>query len=115
MTTLTNTLERITTPEILAPQPPIPRVLTGSMFDARCRRLNPTEAALLAADLVAGRAILERPTADQALRLTGATWRYYWVARSLTPLERASVEFGRVTLSSLAQGRCKASIVDLVA
>jgi len=37
------------------------------------------------------------------------------VARTLTPDERAAVEAGRVTLSALAQGRCKASSISVIA
>jgi hypothetical protein len=75
------------------------------MLDKRIWRHDPTIAALLAADLVAGFVVFDKLPLQQALRLTGANLRYVQVAMDLSPQERAEVEAGRVTLSSLAQGR----------
>jgi hypothetical protein len=86
-----------------------PRVLAGKRLDRRSWRGTPTESALLAVDLVAGKVTLEHLTPKQALALTGANWRFFWVARDLSPTERAAVEAGGHTLSSLARGRRKSA------
>lgn len=101
---LLDTLEVIP-PQAPAPlAPPAPRVITGSLFDARTGRLSPTAAALLAADLYDGRATYRWLLLRHVLFVTGASLPYFQAARSLTLEDRAAVEAGDISLS-LAQ-RC---------
>jgi hypothetical protein len=114
MTTLKQKLEcLVNVPGIAELQSPW--MLAGICLDRRSRPKDPTAAALLAADLVAGDVVLYRFTPDQAIYLTGTSWRYFWTARELTSWERCEIEAGRVTLSALAQGRRKATGLITVA
>ena len=63
------------------------QVLSGRELDREIRTATPTKRALLAADVEAGRLLVERPTARQARLITGASPCYLYAARRLSPLE----------------------------
>lgn len=69
-----------------------PRKITGR--DLTHRKRTAVQRALLAADLVAGRAVVVEPTLRQAIALTGARPTYASAAVGLDPGERRSVADG---------------------
>jgi hypothetical protein len=95
--------ERAFSPVVSIPQAE-PRKIAGWNLDRRYPPKSPTEAALLAVDLVAG-VPLEPLTRAQALSVTGASGYYFSLARSLSPTERAMVEAGEMTLSGVVKYR----------
>jgi hypothetical protein len=105
-------LEYLPTLEALAPQA---RVLSCRVFDRRCWHPTPTEAAFAAFNLVTGRDVLDQLPLKWSLQITGANGLYVWTLSQLAPVERAAVEAGDVSLSSLAQVCRKVSPIRSVA
>ena len=81
------------------------QVLSGRELDREVRTATPTKRALLAADVEAGRLLVERPTARQARLITGSSPCYLYAARLLSPMERAAVRTGRASLAAKARER----------
>jgi hypothetical protein len=81
------------------------QVLTGRDLDREVQAADPARRALLAADIEAGRVIVERPTARQARQLTQASSFYQYAARRLSPLERTAARIGRLNLATKARER----------
>jgi hypothetical protein len=96
------------------PGPPAIRVITGKQLNRILRRNDPTELALLTADLIAGRVIIEKPTARQARGITGASSGYVHFARHLSPMDRAAVRVGRLKLSTVARRPSDATLDKFV-
>lgn len=80
-------------------------ILQGRALKRLVRAANATERALLAADLEAGRVIVERPTAPQARALAGAGSACFYTARWLSPMDRNAVRGGRLKLSEVRRRR----------
>jgi hypothetical protein len=81
------------------------QVSSGRDLDRMVRAANPTKRALLAADIEAGRVIIEKPTARQARVLARANIPYANAARKLSPTERAACRIGRLNLAEKARER----------
>ena len=90
-------------PQLLQPV----RILRGWDLARRRKRDNPTEAALLAADLAKGRTSIDHLTPGQAIDFTGADPRDFTAAYDLTPTERTAVEAGRVWLVEVAMWKLR--------
>ena len=89
---------------MLSPSSTLPtETVQGTDLKRIARAASPSKGALLAADLEAGRIVVERPTPRQARALTGASVSYQYVARKLSPMDRSAVRFGRLVLSKLAR------------
>ena len=85
--------------------PEVIQVSSGRDLDRMVRAANPTKRALLAADIEAGKVIIEKPTARQARVLAGANAPYTNAARKLSPTERAACRIGRLNLAEKARER----------
>ena len=81
------------------------QVMSGRDLDREVRAADPAKRALLAADIEAGRVIVERPTARQARQLTQASTSYQYAARRLSPMERTAARVGRLNLAAKARER----------
>lgn len=81
------------------------QVLSGRDLDCVVQASTPTKRALLAADIEAGRVIIERPTARQARVLARANFPYASAARRLSPMERVAARIGRLNLAAKARER----------
>jgi hypothetical protein len=86
-------------------QPPSVRVISGRQLKRELRKASPTKKAMLAADQVAGRLIIEGCTRTQARASTGASTQYLAAACSLSPLERQQVAYGALTLAEVCRRR----------
>ena len=94
-------LDRLGTSTAPAEQAPAIRVLSGREFDDHLRNTTAAGRALIAADLVAGRVLVERPTTRQARQLTGASRSYAHTASRLSPMERAAIRSGALSLATV--------------
>jgi hypothetical protein len=85
--------------------PDIPSITVTGRNVAHAHR-SAVERALLAADLIAGRAELVKPTATQAATLLKVSVPYVHAARNIAgdPDRRAAVEEGRIALYKAADG-----------
>ena len=81
------------------------QVSSGRDLDRMVRAANPTKRALLAADIEAGRVIIEKLTARQARILARANSPYANAARKLSPTERVACRIGRLNLAEKARER----------
>jgi hypothetical protein len=59
----------------------------------------------MAVDLTTGAVGVNYFTPRQSLWLTGANWKYFWLARGLAANERLLVEAGCVSLCSIEEWR----------
>ena len=82
---------------------PAVRVVTGRALARLIRKGNPTSRAMLAADWVAGRLIVEKPTIGQASTWTRASRPYTYAARRLTAQGRNAVRAGRLKLTDVVR------------
>jgi len=87
-----------------------PRCLSGASLAQLVRRMSPVERAVLGADLVDGRVVLEPPTAKSAAALVHIGHGYLFAALRLSPAQRAEVLAGERPL--LPPRRCAAAPVD---
>jgi hypothetical protein len=107
--------EKASTPVLtLLQSPPVPRRIPGWALDQRFRPWTPTEAALLAVDLVRGVPI-EPLSVVAAFSVTGTTAHYYNIAWSLSPAERDMVEVGGKTLTDIVRRRRAVKAISNVA
>jgi hypothetical protein len=110
--------ERVLTPVIPLPQPqPVVHKIEGWRLDPRYDLLTPSQAALLAADLMAGGTVTL--TRAEALALTRARPRHLRTARALAPTlsrsERIDIECGVETFASILRNRQAAAAKTPVA
>jgi hypothetical protein len=87
-----------------------PRCLSGASISQLIRRMSPTERAILGAELVEGRVVLEPPTAKTVSALVGVNHGYVFAALRLSPQQRSEVLAGERPL--LQPRRCAAAPMD---
>jgi hypothetical protein len=68
-----------------------PRCLSGASISQLVRRMSPVERAILGAELVEGRTVLEPPTGKTAAALCQVSMTYVGAALKLSPDQRAAV------------------------
>jgi hypothetical protein len=71
-----------------------PRCLSGASLAQLVRHMTPSERAILGAELVEGRAVLEPPTAKTVSALCQVNMTYVGAALRLTPAQRGEVLAG---------------------
>jgi len=71
-----------------------PRCLSGASISQLVRRMSPVERAILGAELVEGRVVLEPPTAKTVAGLVGINQGYVFAALRLSPEQRGAVLAG---------------------
>ncbi len=71
-----------------------PRALSGAALAQRLRRLSAAERAILAADIVDGRVILQNLTVKAIAAITGANLSYVHAALRCTPEQRERIRRG---------------------
>jgi hypothetical protein len=69
--------------------------IEGRAFNRLLRRSTPSQKAIIAADLHAGRLEIVAPTWSQVLALAGGSYGYAYTAGKRTDAERAAVHCGR--------------------
>ena len=96
--------ERASSPNITILQPE-PRRIPGWRLDRRYSQ-TASQRAITASDLAAG-IPAQSFTWAEAIAVAGSNIRYFSIARSLSPQERARVEAGAITLSGIIRERRK--------
>jgi hypothetical protein len=71
-----------------------PRYISGASLARFVRHMTPAQRAVLAAEIIEGRVILQALTAKAVVALTGANQPYVNIALRLTPEERVAVAAG---------------------
>src|SRR5262245_11930624 len=94
-------------PPLRPEQEPSIRVLSGRALAREVRKQDAVSRAMLAAELTAGRIVLEKLTPKQAQQLTHSSYGYACAARRLSPLERSAVRSGHLKLANVARRLCK--------
>jgi hypothetical protein len=93
-------LERVSYPPFpQAPQDHSVKVVTGKELARALRRQGAAAKAVTAADIAAGRLVIDRPTPKQARAVTGASASYVGTALALSPMERQAFRAGRLKLA----------------
>jgi hypothetical protein len=87
-----------------------PRCLSGASISQLIRRMSPIERAILGAELVEGRVVLEPPTAKTVGGLVGVNQTYIFAALRLSPEARGAVLAGERPL--LEPRRCAPAPID---
>jgi hypothetical protein len=87
-----------------------PRCLSGASISQLIRHMSPTERAILGAELVEGRIVLEPPTAKTVGGLVGVNQSYVFAALKLTPAQRGAVLAGERPL--IEPRRCASAPID---
>src|SRR5262249_56801382 len=88
-----------------------PRCLSGASISQLVRRMSPVERAILGAELVEGRVVLEPPTAKTVAGLVGINQGYVFAALRLSPEQRSEVLTGERPLVQPPRG-CAPAPVD---
>ncbi|PWT93559.1 MAG: hypothetical protein C5B56_00550 [Proteobacteria bacterium] len=87
-----------------------PLCLSGASLAQLVRRMSPVERAILGAELVEGRRVLEPPTAKTAAALVHVGHAYLFAALRLTPDQRSAVLAGERPL--VEPRRCAPPPID---
>jgi len=87
-----------------------PRCLSGASISQLVRYMTPIERAVLGAELVEGRVVLEPPTAKTAAALVHIGHGYLFAALRLSPEQRAAVLSGERPL--IEPRRCAPTSMD---
>jgi hypothetical protein len=87
-----------------------PRCLSGASISQLIRHMSPAERAILGAELVDGRVVLEPPTAKTVGALVGVNQGYVYAALKLSPAQRGAVLAGERPL--IEPRRCAPAPMD---
>jgi hypothetical protein len=71
-----------------------PRILSGASLAQRLRRMSPPERAVLGADILDGRVVLQGLTAKTIAEIVGVNQSYLFAAARATPEQRMAIARG---------------------